>query len=117
MNDCIVIIKDVEEAIKLSDIIIKNSPKHGAYWTKNFWEKTFKERQDWAINISYNHNSDTIKNASYCDIPWYQKTTPYCNFAFMTLQEFIDSRKPKKPFIRKITIEDIYKSIKTEPNT
>ena len=31
MNDCIVIIKDVEEAIKLSDIVIKDSPRHGAY--------------------------------------------------------------------------------------
>ncbi len=116
MNNCIVFIETAEEAIKLSDIIIKNSPRHKS-WTKDFWEARFKERQDWAINIVYNPNSDTIKDASYCDIPWYEKTTPYCNLDFISLQEFINSKTPKKPFIRKITIEDIYKSIKTEPST
>lgn len=107
MNNCIVIIKDVEEAIKLSDIVIKDSPRHKS-WTKDFWEARFKELQDWAVNISYSDSSNTIKDASYCDIPWYQETPPYCELDFIALQEFIDSRTPKKPFIRKITMEDIY---------
>lgn len=109
MNNCIVIIKDVEEAIKLSDIVIKDSPRHKS-WTKDFWKARFKERRDWAVNISYSDSSDTIKDASYCDIPWYRKTPPYYDLDFISLQEFIGSRTPKKPFIRKITMEDVYES-------
>ncbi len=118
MYDCIVMLRDLEEAETLTDLINKYNTKYDRpVWQGTFWESNFKSRQNWGINITLD-GPEKICNFSYCDLPWYEDNPPYCYADFLHLEEFIKILKTGKPtpepFIRPISIEEVYKKNRAE---
>jgi hypothetical protein len=120
MYQCIVMLRDLEEAKTLTALINKYNTKYKKpVWQGTFWESNFKARQNWGVNIALD-GPESINNFSYCDIPWYEDNPPYCYADFLHLEEFIEVLKTGKlesvpdpePFIRPITIEEVYNGLK-----
>lgn len=116
MYECIVMLRNLEEAETLTDLINKyKRTSKTPVWQGNFWESNFKARQDWGVDIIM-EGPKKIKHFSYCDIPWYEDHPPYCNEDFLHLEEFIEileTEEPEpEPFIRPITIEEVYNGLK-----
>ncbi len=116
MYRCVVMLRNLEEAEALTVLInkYKQNPGHKV-WNGNFWKSNFKSDTDWGVYIALD-GPEKINEFSYCDIPWYETNPSYCNADFLYLEEFIEILKTGKPepepesepFIRPITMEDIY---------
>lgn len=115
MYRCIVTLRDLEEAEALTVLInkYKRTPKKSV-WQDSFWEERFESRQDWGVSI-VTDGPEVIDDFSYCDIPWYENNPPYRDTDFLHLEEFIEILEPeesKEPFIKTISMEEIYNGLK-----
>lgn len=116
MYECIVILRNLEEAEALTVLINKHKqqPK-SKVWGGDFWEYRFKSDTEWGVAIKI-EGPQQIKHFSYCDMPWYEKSKAYYDTDFIYLEEFIETLmagkkifKPKtEPFIKTVTMEAIY---------
>lgn len=89
------------------------------YDKKIFSEKEYEEWKSAGYYLVYKKEMSLYINpgcrsVTYSSLKYHTTTPPYCYYPVYTAEEILT---PEEPFTKTISMEDIYKSIKTEPNT
>lgn len=109
LNECMVHVKTQQDYDDLFDFLLNEgiiSEKVYNSWISNNNYVSYRENTIIAIETK------PTTRIQFCKLDYYQKTEPWKYWSYKTIEEVIG---PREPFIKTITIEDIYK--KTEPST
>lgn len=103
LNECMVHVKTQQEYYDLFDFLLNEdiiTERIYNRWMSNNHYNTYKENTMIAIETG------NLPRIQYCNFDYYQKTEPWKYWSYKTIEEILG---PKEPFIRPISIEDIYK--------
>lgn len=109
LNECMVHVKTQQEYYDLFDFLLNEdiiTERVHDSWISNNNYTSYKE--DTVIAIE----TKPTTRIQYCNFDYFQRTEPWKYWSYKTIEEVLG---PKEPFIRPVSIEDIYK--KTEPST
>lgn len=108
LNECMVHVKTQQEYYDLFDFLLdKNIIYEKLYdnWISNNNYTTHKENTLIAIL------TEPVTRIQFCSFDFYEKTAPWKHWSYKTIEEILG---PEEPFIRPISMEDIYTKNRAE---
>lgn len=112
LNNCIIHTPTQQDYYDVLEVLLDNkilSEHRYNHWVKQNYYTYYKEEMSLAISRG---------QITYSALEYHTSHTPWKDYEVICPEDLFGTEpKSTEPFIKTISIEDIYKSIKTEPNT
>lgn len=105
LNECMIHTKTQQDYDDLFDFLLNNdiiSETVYSNWMSNNNYTSYEENTVIALQ------TEPTTTVQFCRFDYYKENAPWKHWSYKTIEEVLGPREPQEPFIKTITMEDIY---------